>query len=890
MREPTRKNIMRATPELREATRPGRFPEAVRIKTPTRTFNLFFYFALSEDGRIWVKSIPGAHEKTETVAPDWQLFLGTGLPYDLAKADFTTPRRIVAINADLDEVMVVSDDHRHYSLRWFENPVFKETTPPGTWSDQYGWPVEGPLVWDGRVARNRGWAIGRRTRTHVLFEDIAGRTHDGGGGLSTYYFLGADGTSIAFSDSGLPPDFSHTIGGPERSTFVAEAMEVCADTIFVINAYGELCTRMVDFDTNGADTMFFVYSYDRADPRKDAIAIPAEDWLAHKPIPLEGQAQIAARITIALTGKHNQDRELRVAGYGPDRQPGYYYKQIFRQAEGSATREEIDTWTFRPDETVSLEPDWLLDPADTDPAAERAERRTPVPVTRWRTRPKPPRRVAAQHMAFEGELLVDGETVAVAVTVPDFHLDWSPATLRLTAGSDSIEVTLHTVEKWYHLLRYDPGRDGTPQEFQATLEITQGAFATRNAVLRNLLDNVLGPYHLAAFAFFAQATEDYLEIESRPKLVKRAPQVALHLVRKGRGYPSLAFARHASLRHEAATASTRAAQLWIGRPLASLARADIPSLRRKIEDNRQAAKQLIRLAEAPEREDAATPRWLSPVVLGILRHLARPWLLKLLMPVLPFRDISPQEAAYYATNVATNIPPLLSRSRALKDVISVYVQRDLEQALSIIETRTAAYQRRIDQLEGNVANRPFSYFEELAGFWMPLRFGRRVAVLNRPVSVGGVPDCCLSVSDHAIFEPIWPTLATRRPARPGLLINITCEDATQPQAANLALRIIPTRLERDCFRASIQNPAPVGSEANPLRTQGSVQVDRAERTPATRAVLDFLFPPEAQASYEEITAELSVQAGHFRITSKSFAIEWRAEPPDPDDPDDPVTR
>src|SRR5689334_15408525 len=98
------------------------FPDHVSVKTPTRTFNRFFSFALDADGRIWMKSIPGASPETDAVAPDWDLVLDTGLPHDDHKPGFVAPKRITSINADQDELMAVSDEHRHYSLRWFENP------------------------------------------------------------------------------------------------------------------------------------------------------------------------------------------------------------------------------------------------------------------------------------------------------------------------------------------------------------------------------------------------------------------------------------------------------------------------------------------------------------------------------------------------------------------------------------------------------------------------------------------------------------------------------------------------------------------------------------------------------------------------------------------------
>ena len=829
-------------------------PVAIYIKTPARTFNLFFYFALDDEGRIWFKSIAGASPATELVAPDWQLF-GTGLPANEKRRTFVSPRRIESINADLDEVMAVSDEHRLYSLRWFENPVFKEDVAAGTWADVHGWPVHGALVFDAHVVVNRGWAIGRRTRSFVLFEDIAGRTFDGGGGLSTYYVLTAEGTSIAFSDSGLPPDFSHTIGGPDRSTFIAEAMEVCADTIFVINAYGELRTRMIDFDTDGSDTMFFVYSYDRTDTRPDAIAIPAEDWFAHKPIPLEGRAQIATRLAIVLTGKHNRDRELRVAGYDRDRRPGYYAKRIFDQELGSPARIDSDTWRFTIDDSIAIDPDRLLDPACTDPDPQRAATRTIAPVVA-----SPPRRTATHDMAFAGELRVDGTRIDVTAEILDFNLEWSPAQMVFHSGAASIAVTLHTAEKWYHLLRFDPGHDGTPKEFQATLELTPEALATADPILRTVVA-VLARFHLVAFAAFVQATEAYLEIETKP--IKGLPLVTLKVLRRGPNFASLASAKRVALRRHTFTDAAHVATLGIGKPLVELTATDAPALRDAVSRNLHVAATLAIAAEAPVRQDSATPTWLRPSVLAALRHIARPWLIGAVLPLLPFRNISTTEAAYYAKNLASNLPLLLERSRALKDVLLGYARDDLAHALMIIDTRIAAYTKRLAQLGGAAPDRAFSYFEELAGFWEALQFGR--------VALSGLP--AVNAGWSTVRDDEMTTVRDDRPA--GLVIEIVRETIAEHRMATVALRIVPTSLERDCFHASLRSGIAVGQLGNPLRTPVRIQIDSIERTPATERVLDAIFSTPALARSQDAPAELTVEGASYRIAGAGFAWSWQ---------------
>jgi hypothetical protein len=252
----------------------------------------------------------------------------------------------------------------------------------------------------------------------------------------------------------------------------------------------------------------------------------------------------------------------------------------------------------------------------------------------------------------------------------------------------------------------------------------------------------------------------------------------------------------------------------------------------------------------------------------MLGRAARPWLIKLLMPALPFRNLAIAEATYYAKNLGTNMPPLLLKSREIKDALLAYAYGDRDDARAIIATRIAAYAMRLDQLEGSPSAKTFTYFEELSSYWAPLRFGARDATLV------GATACRARISDAAMFGPVEQPLFTRRPGPPGLLIDIPCGDDANTR---IVLRVVPTRLEQDCFRASVGNAAAVGSAANPLRTSVRVQVDYAERTPASQAVLDIIYRTPTLAASLEVLAVLTVDGDLFRIVGKEVAIEWRAE-------------
>jgi hypothetical protein len=745
-------------------TAPADFPDVVRVKTPTRTFNSFFFYALDRNGRIWSKPKEGG---------DWTLM---DLPDDERRPDFVKPHRLISINADQDELMAVSEEHRHYSVRWLENPVFKEETPPKVWADKHGWPLSGPYVWNARVAENRGWAVGRRTRNFAVFEDVLGRSFDGGGGLSTYYFLAKDGQQIDFADSGLPPDFSHTLCGPERSTFIAEAMQVAADTIMLINAYGEVRTRNVDFDTIGSDTMFFHYTYNHQDPPKDAIALPSEDWLEHARIP----GRVSGQIAIVLTGKHNVDRELRVAGADSAGRIGVWTKKLTDA-----------TWTFV--EAPELQLESFLDPKDV------------------------PRRAELHELTYEGTL--DGQPVQLT----HFSLECSPATLRI----GDAEFTLHTVEKWTHLPRFDPGHDGTPKEFLVTLE-------PKGAVPPALKE------HLQDFAFYAQATEDYLELTSR-----EGPPLGIYLGRPGLHYPSMAAAKHDSLRHE--TFTLRA----LDKALQLDAFDDASRVRKVIAENERVARELAEEYAYPDLVDAQTPQWLSPAVLGALKVATGPSMIRLILPAMPFRNVEASEAAYYAKNLVNNLPPLLNRSREVHAMLQHYARKDLERAQLLIHTRIAAYEARL-------AKQKVTHFEELSGWWP--RFGQQSAQAKFKSEP---PPCKWAVDDRPIYEPERRAVNTRRPGPAGFFVTAEC--SAQGFHGTLLFRIVPTQFEADAFQAQGKSQ---------LTTPVTVQLEVDELTPVGHGIA-WLLPGSGRDPWDqELAGTLTLTGKHWLLKTPAVELEW----------------
>ena len=74
-------------------------------------------------------------------------------------------------------------------------------------------------------------------------------------------------------------------------------------------------------------------------------------------------------------------------------------------------------------------------------------------------------------------------------------------------------LELHTVDMWTYVKRHNPGFDGTPKLFHATLVIPADALDRVSAALRDRVKKVFGPLDGSLFALKAEATEKYLLIE-----------------------------------------------------------------------------------------------------------------------------------------------------------------------------------------------------------------------------------------------------------------------------------------------------------------------------------------------------------------------------------------
>ena len=452
----------------------GFLPKKIYIKTLTQTFCKGFEFSLI-DGRIYVKT-----PQNNT----WQLFLKTGLPFS-KKDKFPTPKRIVEIAADDDCLFAFDSDGKMYHCYLRKTTV--ET--PMRWLNVFGWPDKVQLQQNDLVKNKRSWGMAVRRQEILWYEDIfQNQHHYGTMGLETLYFLSENGQEIHFTDSGLPSDFSHSILGPERGSFIAKNISTSGSTIFLINEKGDMYTRLIDFDTVGSDPMFFKYTYKNerqkylgSDYRSNFTkwALPNEDWKKHPPIKLTGKAKITSCITIFQNGQGNFAREMRVAGISPEGKIGYYKKQL-----------NDKSWAFV-EAPLEIDESFFLNP-NADIKLSYGKK---------------------NEFSYSGKIIFDGKEVKnLQVKIPNFSMAEGFCNLEFIVDNKKLQMKLHPVEMWTYLVRYNPGLDGTSKKFFVTPEFNSEIFEIENPEIKKVIENLFLGKNKELFSFIAEATDEYFQM------------------------------------------------------------------------------------------------------------------------------------------------------------------------------------------------------------------------------------------------------------------------------------------------------------------------------------------------------------------------------------------
>lgn len=254
--------------------------------------------------------------------------------------------------------------------------------------------------------------------------------------------LSEDGSRIYSLDPWLARDYSYEVGTPWNSRFQAEAISASGSMMFITNRYGDMYTRLSDFDINGSDPAQFRYGWgederpaasDAAQHRLDEatapVGLPADDWHHQPKIP----GRITNRLSIHSTAPGSDNRELRVEGIDAAGTTGFWRKEL------TGPR-----WEFVP--TGMPLAGTELENSPQDRSAETLAAPSPF--------------------SYRGEL-----APGVEMTVPEFAYASPRRDVTLAVGGRDYRFVLHTID----------GRLGTPLSMR-TLPV-EGEFGARPAGL-----------------------------------------------------------------------------------------------------------------------------------------------------------------------------------------------------------------------------------------------------------------------------------------------------------------------------------------------------------------------------------------------------------------------
>jgi hypothetical protein len=450
----------------------GLLPDRVWLRSTTDTMNRRYYFA-TRAGQIYFK--PNA-ERTGTDGP-WR-----ALPVPACIAG-----DVQAISADDDEMLAIDSQRRIYTMDGaLSDPgLFNWTSRwgPTFWTGPGGTLSANPVAWSWSVLspdEDRTWT------------DSGGTQHPvGGAKVSHIYLLRQGGQRITYTDPWLANDDSYEVCGPLRGRLQSVSLSAAGSTVFVIDRFGDMYTRLYDFDISGADTVYFHYSYDdpgtpSAFPPQGAdsgnaltggapIHLPPSQWVRQPKVP----GRITDAISIFSDGPGSDHRRLRVEGTDAQGRHGFWEKEIAQP--GSAS------WRFVP---TGLP---LRGHPLTNPSADRSARALGP----------------AEDLGYRGR---QGGT---SMDVPDFNPYCSPAVLRVAfGGRASAELILHSVDG----LRQTPrgrGLDANPRSYDGVIEVPSDLLAhadRQDPRVRDFIEHNLGGRHFTSTSI--EATPQALTIDA----------------------------------------------------------------------------------------------------------------------------------------------------------------------------------------------------------------------------------------------------------------------------------------------------------------------------------------------------------------------------------------
>lgn len=295
-------------------------PPRIFIKTDTQAFNSKYYYALDEKGRINIKPNPD----TGYIKP-WHLMgKGKGLPYNEKSKRVYPVKEIVKISVDNNKLVAATVDGTVFHIDNILGPESEYR-----WKSNWGHPLgKGPQL--VLPKHYRQWSISHSDPDVVkYYVDSSGNRFNHF--CSSLFVLYPNGHEIHFTDPWTPTDWGYQVLTPFGGRFQALNMDTSSSTIFIINKYGDMYTRQVDFDIIGANPSPYIsYSYYQQKRRKGVQnyyvhrTIPPLSWKKQPRIP----GHITKEITILTTGEGSFARILRVKGINEKGEAGFWQKQL----------------------------------------------------------------------------------------------------------------------------------------------------------------------------------------------------------------------------------------------------------------------------------------------------------------------------------------------------------------------------------------------------------------------------------------------------------------------------------------------------------------------------------------------------------------------------------
>jgi hypothetical protein len=412
----------------------GLLPDRVWLRSTTDTMNLRYYFA-TRGGQIYFK--PNVERA------------GADGPWRTLAVPACFAGDVRAISADDDEMLAIDSHRRIYTMDGaLSDPALFNWTSrwgPLFWTGMGGTLPANPVAWSWSVLspdEDRTWT------------DSGGTEHAvGGAKVSHIYLLRQGGQRITYTDPWLANDDSYEVCGPLRGRLQSVNLSAAASTVFVIDRFGDMYTRLYDFDISGADTVYFHYSYDdpgtaSAFPPQGAdsgnaatggapIHLPPAGWVHQPKIP----GYITDAISVFSDGPGSDHRRLRVEGVDARGRHGFWEKEVGQPGASS--------WRFVPT-GLPLRGHPLTNPG-TDSSA------------------------LALGPAEDSRYL--GRAAGASLDVADFNPYCSPSRLRVSFGPRaSADLVLHSVDG----LRQTPrgrGLDANPRGYDGVIEVPEHLLA-----------------------------------------------------------------------------------------------------------------------------------------------------------------------------------------------------------------------------------------------------------------------------------------------------------------------------------------------------------------------------------------------------------------------------